>query len=53
MMSALDKKAPDSRELSGLIDDLIEYKVSLNLVPSLNEQIGLSHFIFKLQALCR
>ena len=53
MMSALDKKAPDSRELSGLIDDLIEYKVSLNLVPSINEQIGLSHFIFKLQALCR
>jgi hypothetical protein len=53
MMSALNKNVSNSHDLSELIDDLIEYKVSLNLVPSLNEQIGLSYFIFKLQALCR
>jgi hypothetical protein len=32
---------------------MIQFKADLNKVPSLNEQIGLSNFIFKIQALFR
>ena len=49
----MDTHSPDARSISELIEELIQFKVALNQVASLNEQIGLSHFIFKLQALFR
>jgi len=53
MMGILNKKVLSTKDLSQLLEDLIEYKVALNKVATLNEQIGLSHFLFKLQALCK
>ena len=53
MIGAVNSKSLDSRSISDLIEEMIQFKVDLNKVPSLNEQIGLSHFIFKIQALFR
>ena len=43
------KNKIDSRVLSDLIEDLVQYKLNLNKVPSLNEQIGLTNFFYKLK----
>ena len=53
MISSVNSKSLDSRSISELIEEMIQFKVDLNKVPSLNEQIGLSNFIFKIQALFR
>jgi len=53
MMGILDHKALSTQDISELLEDLTDYKVALNKVATLNEQIGLSHFLFKLQALCK
>lgn len=53
LISSMDSHQLNARSISELIEELIEFKVALNKVASLNEQIGLSHFIFKLQALFR
>ena len=53
LIGSMDVHQPDARSISELIEELIQFKVALNKVASLNEQIGLSHFIFKLQALFR
>ncbi len=53
LIGSMDGLQLDARSISELIEELIQFKVALNKVASLNEQIGLSHFIFKLQALFR
>ncbi|MDO7694338.1 MAG: hypothetical protein MUQ09_02615, partial [Gammaproteobacteria bacterium] len=53
MISSVNSKSLDSRSISELIEEMIQFKADLNKVPSLNEQIGLSNFIFKIQALFR
>ena len=53
MISSVNSSSLDSRSISELIEEMIQFKVDLNKVPSLNEQIGLSHFILKIQALFR
>jgi hypothetical protein len=41
----------DIRLVSDLIEELIEYKFQLSKVPSLNEQIGLNNFFYKIKNL--
>ena len=41
----------DKRLVSDLIEDLIEYKFQLSKVPTLNEQIGLNNFFYKIKNL--
>ena len=41
----------DSMNASDLIEELVEYQYQLNKVPSLNEQIGLNHFFYKMKGL--
>ena len=53
IINAVNPETLNSRLISELIEEMIQFKVDLNKVPSLNEQIGLSHFIFKLQRLFR
>lgn len=43
----------NNKLLSDLIEELIDYKVSLNQVSTLNEQIGLSYFFNKIRELFR
>ena len=53
MISSANSISLNPSSISDLIEEMIQFKVDLNKVPSLNEQIGLSHFIFKIQALFR
>ena len=53
MITSVNSISLDSRSISELIEEMIQFKVDLNKVPSLNEQIGLTHFIFKIQAIFR
>ena len=53
MITSLNSLSLNARLTSELIEEMVQFKVELNKVPSLNEQIGLSHFIFKIQALFR
>ena len=41
----------DPRQASDLIEELVDYKFQLNKVPSLNEQIGLNNFFYKIKNL--
>ena len=41
----------DTRQASDLIEELVDYKYQLNKVPSLNEQIGLNNFFYKIKNL--
>jgi hypothetical protein len=41
----------DTRQASDLIEELVDYKFQLNKVPSLNEQIGLNNFFYKIKNL--
>ena len=43
------EKKVESRIVSDLIEDLLDYKMQLIKVPALNEQIGLNHFLFKIK----
>lgn len=49
LITSMNNRSIDDEALSDLIEELIDYKVALVKVPSLNEQIGLSNFIFKVQ----
>ena len=49
LIPSMTDSSVDQRVISDLIEEMIDYKVSLGKVPSLNEQIGLSYFIFKLK----
>ena len=53
MITSLNSLSLNTKLTSELIEEMVQFKVELNKVPSLNEQIGLSHFIFKIQALFR
>ena len=46
-ITSLEKKSIDTRLISDLIEELLDYKVSLSQVPVLNEQIGLNYFFTK------
>ena len=41
----------DTSQASDLIEELLDYKYQLNKVPSLNEQIGLNNFFYKIKSL--
>ena len=45
----MQKKKVESRIVSDLIEDLLDYKMQLIKVPALNEQIGLNHFLYKIK----
>ncbi len=49
--TSIDNKELDTRQASDLIEELINYKYQLNKVPSLNEQIGLNNFFYKIKNL--
>ena len=49
LFKSLENNLIDEKSLSDLIEELIDYKVGLIKVPSLNEQIGLSNFVFKVK----
>ena len=42
--SITNAKDVDIELLNDLVEELVNYKVSLNEVPTLNEQIGLNYF---------
>jgi hypothetical protein len=50
-ITSITKIELDKRLVSDLIEDLIEYKFQLNKVPTLNEQIGLNNFFYKIKNL--
>ena len=41
----------DTKQASDLIEELVDYKYQLNKVSSLNEQIGLNNFFYKIKNL--
>jgi hypothetical protein len=41
----------DTAQASDLIEELVDYKYQLNKVSSLNEQIGLNNFFYKIKNL--
>jgi hypothetical protein len=41
----------DTVQASDLIEELVDYKYQLNKVSSLNEQIGLNNFFYKIKNL--
>ncbi len=49
--TSLKKIKFDTRQASDLIEELVDYKHQLNKVPSLNEQIGLNNFFYKIKNL--
>tara|TARA_B100001250_G_scaffold60647_1_gene47335 strand:+ start:2690 stop:3706 length:1017 start_codon:yes stop_codon:yes gene_type:complete len=51
-ITAIESVEIDSRQASDLIEELVDYKYQLNQVPSLNEQIGLNAFFYKIKNLC-
>lgn len=50
-ITSITKIELDKRLVSDLIEELIEYKFQLNQVPTLNEQIGLNNFFYKIKNL--
>ena len=50
-ITSMLNKEFDSRQASDLIEELVDYKYQLNKVPSLNEQIGLNNFFYKIKNL--
>jgi len=50
-ITAIQNFQIDSMNASDLIEELVEYQYQLNKVPSLNEQIGLNHFFYKMKGL--
>jgi len=50
-ITSITKIELDKRLVSDLIEELIEYKFYLNKVPTLNEQIGLNNFFYKIKNL--
>ena len=44
LITSIKKKDVDIELLNDLVEELVNYKVSLNKVPALNEQIGLNYF---------
>lgn len=49
LVTSVNNRLINDESLSDLIEELLDYKVALVKVPSLNEQIGLSNFIFKVK----
>ncbi len=49
--NSLKKIKFDTIQASDLIEELVDYKYQLNKVPSLNEQIGLNNFFYKIKNL--
>ena len=41
----------DTAQASDLIEEMVDYKYQLNKVSSLNEQIGLNNFFYKIKNL--
>ncbi len=50
-ITSITKIELDKRLVSDLIEELLDYKVSLFDVPALNEQIGLNYFLTKFKAI--
>jgi len=50
-ITSIENIAFDTRRASDLIEDLVDYKYQLNKVSSLNEQIGLNNFFYKIKSL--
>jgi len=50
-ITALERIQLDTRSVSDLIEELIDYKYQLAKVPTLNEQIGLNNFFYKIKSL--
>ena len=50
-ITSMLNKEFDTRQASDLIEELVDYKHQLNKVPSLNEQIGLNNFFYKIKNL--
>ncbi|MBT3851980.1 MAG: hypothetical protein HOF62_06210 [Gammaproteobacteria bacterium] len=51
LITSIGDKKLDIRLLSDLIEDLTQYKFNLGKVSSLNEQIGLNNFFYKIKNL--
>ena len=51
LITSLENITFDPRQVSDLIEELVDYKFQLNKVPSLNEQIGLNNFFYKIKNL--
>ena len=51
LITSLENITFDPRQASDLIEELVDYKFQLNKVPSLNEQIGLNNFFYKIKNL--
>jgi len=50
-ITSLENIKFDTKQASDLIEELVNYKYQLNKVPSLNEQIGLNNFFYKIKNL--
>ncbi len=50
-ITAIQNFQIDSMNTSDLIEELVEYQYQLNKVHSLNEQIGLNNFFYKMKCL--
>ena len=51
IITSLENIEFDVAQASDLIEELVDYKYQLNKVPSLNEQIGLNNFFYKIKNL--
>jgi hypothetical protein len=51
IISSLENMDFDTAQASDLIEELVDYKYQLNKVSSLNEQIGLNNFFYKIKNL--
>jgi len=51
LITSIENITFDPRQASDLIEELVDYKFQLNKVPSLNEQIGLNNFFYKIKNL--
>ena len=51
IISSLENMDFDTAQASDLIEELVDYKYQLNKVSSLNEQIGLNNFFYKIKSL--
>ena len=51
IITSLENMEFDTAQASDLIEELVDYKYQLNKVSSLNEQIGLNNFFYKIKNL--
>ena len=51
IITSIENVEFDAAQASDLIEELVDYKYQLNKVPSLNEQIGLNNFFYKIKNL--